>query len=278
MMSAPEPTEDPDAPKWDSLYTGWSGTHDYDPRWDYSDELRPEWQSHPLTQLAQRHLDDLIQTPEADEHGISPGRIFAADLSNQGAVGINIHGTGGEPVFLFDPYQHEEHGREWPGEDEDQTRRTIEHEFRHAIQERAAGGEPAYDEDDAEDWLPGHTAAIPDDIKRLLDPGQDADPDRGPIQYLWMYEPVNNKVLIDHNEGKHPAYRTTHKEFHPEVTHESSVRGFAYKIKGGWRITDRDSKEVKDPYLTKIVVAKLEGRPDPTPQEHPRYHGLPVAP
>lgn len=117
--------------------------------------------------------------------------------------------------------------------------------------------------------------SIPEDLKRLMDPGQNRDPERGPIAYLWVYDPVDNAVHVAHNEGRHPALRITHKEHHPEITHESSLRGFAYKIKGGWRITDRDSKEVVDPYIVKLIVAQLEGRPAPTPQDHHRYHGLP---
>lgn len=116
---------------------------------------------------------------------------------------------------------------------------------------------------------------IPDDIKRLLDPGQDNTPESGPIQYLWVYDPLTNKVTVDDNEDKHPAERITHKDFMPDVTHESAVRGFAYKIKGGWRITDRDSREVPDPYINKLVVAALKQEPATEPEPHPRYHGAP---
>lgn len=117
--------------------------------------------------------------------------------------------------------------------------------------------------------------SIPDDIKRLLDPGRSIDPDSGPISYLWVYDPVNNIVHVAHNEGRHPAYRITHKDHHPEITHDSSMRGFAFKIKGGWRIVDRASKEIDDPYIVKKVVEALEGKPDHQPDLHPLYHGLP---
>jgi hypothetical protein len=120
--------------------------------------------------------------------------------------------------------------------------------------------------------------SLPDEIKKLLDPGQSHEPDPGPIQHLWVYNPVENVVHITHNDGRHPAYRITHKDHHPEITHESALRGFAFKIKGGWRIVDRESKEIDDPYVVSLVVRKLEGKPNPTPEEHPRYHGLPVTP
>ena len=130
---------------------------------------------------------------------------------------------------------------------------------------------------DTAEYGTGKTSAIPEDIKRLLDPGKNTDPDPGPIQWLWVYDPVENVVHITHNEGRHPAYRITHKDHHPEITHESALRGFAFKIKGGWRIVDRASKEIDDPYITRLVVEKLEGKPDHEPEEHPRYHGLPHA-
>jgi hypothetical protein len=117
--------------------------------------------------------------------------------------------------------------------------------------------------------------SIPEDIKRLLDPGKSTEPESGPLQWLWVYDPVENVVRIAHNEGRHPAYRITHKDHRPEVTHESSLRGFAFKIKGGWRVVDRASKEIDDPYIVRLVVEKLEGQPDRQPGEHPRYHGLP---
>jgi hypothetical protein len=114
---------------------------------------------------------------------------------------------------------------------------------------------------------------IPTDVKKLFDPSQNHEPDPGPLQYLWLYSPVDNVVHIAHNEGRHPAYRITHKDHHPEITHESSLRGFAFKIKGGWRIVDRASKELDDPYIVKMVMSKLESKPNLTPPEHSLYHG-----
>lgn len=127
---------------------------------------------------------------------------------------------------------------------------------------------------DSAEYGTGKTSAIPEDLKRLMDPGQSHDPDSGPISWYWVYDPVDNVVHIDHNEGRHPAYRITHKDHHPEITHESSLRGFAFKIKGGWRIVDRASKEIDDPYITNMVVAALEGKPQSNPEPHPRYHGM----
>jgi hypothetical protein len=115
-----------------------------------------------------------------------------------------------------------------------------------------------------------------DDIKDLQDPGKDTSPERRAATYLWVYDPAEDKLYVDHNEDKHPAHRITHAEFHQEVDHPNAVRGFAYSIKGGWRITDRDHKEVEDPYLIKLVVSTLDGAPLPTHPAHPRHHGMPA--
>lgn len=115
---------------------------------------------------------------------------------------------------------------------------------------------------------------VPEDLKRLLDPREHTDPLTGPFEYLWVYDPATEKLTVEHNQGKHPAFRTTHKDLEPNA-HPDSVRGFAYKIKGGWRIMDRDMHEVTDPFILKRVLSRLKGDPDPVPTPHPRYHGLP---
>jgi len=114
---------------------------------------------------------------------------------------------------------------------------------------------------------------VPEDIKRLLDPREHTTPLRGPLLYLWVYDPATDKLTVEHNDGRHPAFRITHKDLEPNA-HPDSVRGFAMKIKGGWRIMDRDVKEVHDPYIVKHVLAALKGDPPPKHISH-RYHGLP---
>ena len=139
-------SHDPSDEQYDDLYSGWSSTHDFDPRWDYYEDLKPHWQSHPLVQQAQARLDS---------HG-AQGRVYAADLSSRDIVGLYASGTGAdEPVMLVDPYQHERHTSS-PQEASEQMTRTVDHEYRHALQDAEQGSEgPDYDEDDAEEWRPG---------------------------------------------------------------------------------------------------------------------------
>jgi hypothetical protein len=117
-------------------------------------------------------------------------------------------------------------------------------------------------------------SGVPEDIKKLLDPREHSAPITGPFQYLWVYDPATDKLTVEHNQGKHPAFRKTHKDLEPNA-HPDAVRGLAFRIKGGWRIMDRDCHEVTDPFIVKRVLAKLKGEADPEPQPHPRYHGLP---
>lgn len=100
--------------------------------------------------------------------------------------------------------------------------------------------------------------SIPDDLKEFLDPGQSQESYAGPIVWLWVFDPQTAKVTITHNEDRPPAEAVTHKELAPEATHPGRVQGYAYHIKGGFRITDDKHKAVTDPYITEHVRKALK--------------------
>lgn len=112
-----------------------------------------------------------------------------------------------------------------------------------------------------------------------------SDPDDRPLYYLWTFDPHEAKVHIDHNESKHPARHITHDELAPHV--KEPLHGFAYSIKGGWRITNDDHKAVEDPYIIRKVEQALAKNHPPkvlptgflssTDEALPqiRYHGAP---
>lgn len=111
--------------------------------------------------------------------------------------------------------------------------------------------------------------SIPEDFKSLLPPHEAAvEEDDRPIYVLWTFDPVTTKVHMDHNEDRHPAHALTHSTLAPEVTHPDTVHGFAYSIQGGWRITNDEDKEVKDPYVVRKVVDKLHKDYPVAPQPH----------
>jgi hypothetical protein len=78
-----------------------------------------------------------------------------------------------------------------------------------------------------------------------------------PITWLWVWSPEENRVILAHNEGRRPALRITHREFATHVAHPSAIRGFAYRIPAGWRITNRDHGQVEDPYVVQRVLESL---------------------
>src|SRR5450755_3024481 len=99
--------------------------------------------------------------------------------------------------------------------------------------------------------------AVAPDLKALL-PQRTADvedEDDRPLYYLWTFNPVDGEVYMDHNEDKHPAHHVTHDDLAPHVHHPEKVHGYAYSIKDGWRITDDEHKEVKDPCPARIEKA-----------------------
>lgn len=107
------------------------------------------------------------------------------------------------------------------------------------------------------------------DFKKFLPPRVSvAEEDDRPIYYLWTFDPVTTKVHMDHNEDRHPAHALTHSTLAPEVTHPDTVHGFAYSIEGGWRITNDEHKEVKDPYVVRKVMDKLRGKHPEPPLPH----------
>lgn len=112
-------------------------------------------------------------------------------------------------------------------------------------------------------------AKIADDFRSLLPPHLAAeDEDDRPVYVLWTFDPDTAEVYMDHNEDKHPAHHVTHTTLAPHVHHPEAVHGFAYSIEGGWRITNDEHSEVKDPYVVRKVVQKLREKYPEEPLPH----------
>ena len=99
---------------------------------------------------------------------------------------------------------------------------------------------------------------IPEDFDKLL-PKLAAEPESGPIYYLWVWDPHEDKVHLEHNEGRHRADHIDHSHLAERVPHPDRVHGFAYKIRDGWRITDWEHRPVKDPHVLREVERSLKG-------------------
>lgn len=142
---------------------------------------------------------------------------------------------------------------------------------------------------------------IAPDFAELLPSRQAAiEPDDRPLNYLWVFDPHERKVHLDHNEDKHPAHNedkhpahhVTHDEIAPHV--KDPVHGNAHSIKGGWRITemgpDAKDRPVEDAFILRQIEKALARKHPPKPLaggflssvEEPdaalpqiRYHGAP---
>lgn len=108
---------------------------------------------------------------------------------------------------------------------------------------------------------------ISEDFKSLLPP-REAETDevwKGPVYVLWVFDPMEDTVHIDHNKGRHRALTVTHSDMNPEIVHPGRLNGFAYRIKGGWRITTDEHKALDDPHIDKQVLKALRKEFPPKP-------------
>jgi hypothetical protein len=93
------------------------------------------------------------------------------------------------------------------------------------------------------------------DFKALL-PKTGLDYD-GPVYHFWVFHPEDDSVSIHHNRGKHPAEHVTHGQLRKVHHHPETIHGYAYKIHGGWRITDDEHRPVNDPHVVEKVIKAL---------------------
>lgn len=117
---------------------------------------------------------------------------------------------------------------------------------------------------------------IAPDFKELL-PKQASpkEEDDRPIYHLFVFDPESGKVKLDDNENASYADQVTHKDLAQDVHHPDKVQGYAYSIEGGWRITNDEHNEIKDPFIIKRVLQKLRGEYPEATLPHISYHRLP---
>lgn len=79
----------------------------------------------------------------------------------------------------------------------------------------------------------------------------------GPTYWLWVFDPQEDKIILEHNEDRHPARHITHRDLAEHVSHPDRIHGYAYRIHGGWRITEDDHGPVDDPHVKHLVSQAL---------------------
>jgi hypothetical protein len=112
---------------------------------------------------------------------------------------------------------------------------------------------------------------VPKDFQDLLPKPSIESPYEGPIYFLWSFNPQNAKVTLVHNDDIPPAHHKTHSEIDPENVNPGRLNGYAYKIRGGYRITDDEGHPV-DPFVSKRVLTLLRGHEPKDPLPHIPYH------
>ena len=81
----------------------------------------------------------------------------------------------------------------------------------------------------------------------------------GPLYHLWVFNPEDGSVLIETPHEKPRSEHRYHVELGKDVQHPDRVHGYAYAIRGGWRITDWEHRPVEDPFIRHAVARKLDG-------------------
>ena len=100
--------------------------------------------------------------------------------------------------------------------------------------------------------------SVPKEFTDLF-PKVSADEAKEPLYYLWVYDPREDKIHVEHNEGRHRAEHTDHGELGRRVADPERVHGYAYPIGGGFRITSWDHGSVDDPHIKEAVRKALKG-------------------
>ena len=61
------------------------------------------------------------------------------------------------------------------------------------------------------------------------------------VYHRWGYHPHDDAVYLNDDN-------------------DYDQNGYAYRIDGGWRLTDKDHDSVQDPYLIKKIIGTLNGK------------------
>jgi hypothetical protein len=109
---------------------------------------------------------------------------------------------------------------------------------------------------------------LPEDFYELLP--KVAEVAGGPVYYLWVFDPATGTVRVENTDGVSRANQQYHLDLAQEIPHPSRIHGYAYPIRGGYRITDWEHKPVVDPFVKHQVVRALDGQGE-RPVERPGH-------
>lgn len=137
--------------------------------------------------------------------------------------------------------------------------------------------EDGYSSDTVSDW-----AEMPENPMQYQHFGSASG--LAPLYYRWAFDPRDG-VILSSNDDDHAFRLPYHRDLGGG---KAQVNGYAYRIRGGWRLTDWEHRPLEDPFVISSVVKALNGKDDDPEErlaswETPAYdwdrlhYGLPQA-
>ena len=98
-----------------------------------------------------------------------------------------------------------------------------------------------------------------------------------PLYYRFVLHPDTGQVELGANTDDHPALVPYHEELAGKVNRPNLIHGYAYRLNGGWRLTDWEHKPLEDHFVASRVLLALRGK-DPVrgPESGPEDAWTPV--
>jgi hypothetical protein len=146
-----------------------------------------------------------------------------------------------------------------PFDELDQATQDLDAEYRDAIRQ-VAEERTAHFKERSTFFNRDAKPEISTDFLKLFPKRAAEEEEDGPTYYLWVFDPQEDKVHVEHNEDRHPADHVDHSHLAKRVVHPDRIHGFAYRIRGGWRITTWEHRPVDDPHVLELVRKALKGQ------------------
>ena len=78
-----------------------------------------------------------------------------------------------------------------------------------------------------------------------------------PFYYRFVLRPSDGEVELAHNWESPADVVRYHSDLAAEQNEDGLYNGFAYRIKGGWRLTDWEHRPIDDPFVVAQVMRAI---------------------
>ena len=80
-----------------------------------------------------------------------------------------------------------------------------------------------------------------------------------PFYYLWAYDSHHERVILEHNDDRPKNEEVTHSNILDDLPNDpDNELGYAYRIDGGWRITNDEHDPVEDPFIVDKIKKRIQ--------------------